>query len=67
MSLYLLFYGILLFFYDLLALLGYSSLIGIKHFRHAQQRLGSWQAHWLLRLVALSLISAGLSVQYGRA
>ncbi len=63
MSFYLLFYGLVLFFYDLLASLGYSSLIGINQFRRAQQQIGSRQAHWVLRLVAVLLITAGLGVR----
>ena len=66
MSFYLLFYGLLLFFYDVLALLGYSSLIGLNYFKRIQQQIGSRQAHWVLRSLAVLLIVAGLSVLYRR-
>lgn len=66
MSFYLLFYGLLLFFYDILALMGYSSLVGISHFRRVQQQIGKRKAHWVLRLLAVSLATAGLSMRYAR-
>ncbi|WP_375444313.1 hypothetical protein [uncultured Fibrella sp.] len=64
MSFYLLFYGLLLFFYDILALMGYSSLVGLNQFKRVQQQIGRRQAHWVLRLVAILLVSAGLSMRY---
>ena len=64
MSIYLLFYGFLLLVYDFLASRGYSPLFGLSHFRQIQQRIGSRQAHWALRLVAILLMTAGISVRY---
>ncbi|ARK09379.1 hypothetical protein A6C57_03015 [Fibrella sp. ES10-3-2-2] len=64
MSFYLLFYGLLVFFYDFLALIGHTSLLGISQFRRIQQQIGDRQAHWVLRLLALLLVTAGLSVRY---
>lgn len=64
MSFYLVFYGLLLFFYDFLVLINYSSLLGLTHFRRIQQQIGARQAHWVLRLVAVLLVTAGLGVRY---
>lgn len=64
MSFYLLFYGLLLFFYDLLALTGYSSLVGLDYFKRVQQQIGRRRAHWLLQLVAISMITVGLSMRF---
>ena len=64
MSFYLLFYGLVLFFYDYLAVVGSKSLIGLSYFRRVQQQIGTRQAHWLLRSIACLLIIAGLSVRY---
>ena len=64
MSVYLLFYGFLLFAYDLLALIGYSSLLGLDHFRRIQQEIGNRQAHWVLRLVATLLMTVGIGLRH---
>ncbi|MEZ0540985.1 hypothetical protein [Fibrella arboris] len=63
MSFYLLFYGSLLFFYDFLAFIDYSSLVGLDQFKRIQQQIGARKAHWALRVVAFSLVIAGLSVR----
>ncbi|MEZ0487798.1 hypothetical protein [Fibrella aquatica] len=61
-SIYLLFYGCLLLFYDFLAFIDHSSLVGLKHFRRLQEQIGNRQAHWALRLIAFLLVLAGLSI-----
>lgn len=60
MSFCLFFYGLVLLFYDFLAYVDYSSLIGLTYFRRVQQQIGVRQAHWLLRAVAVILVLVGI-------